>query len=154
MKRKIIFLVFLLIGVISVIGYIFNSCTTEGDYVLRCNFTFLNETDYVIRYSRLTPANKDTSLLFEIEPNSVYLLQLEGESGKDPAVEDAGAGLLGDFNGGSILVEFDDSKYVIYDENEGSNYIYNYEAQTLSERYFQYSYRFTNEIFDQAIANK
>lgn len=154
MKPKIIWMRFFLIGAISFIGYVLNSCTADSEYVLRCDFVFQNETTHTIRYSRLTPLSDDAELLFEIEPNSEYLLQLEGESEKYPAAHNAGAGLLGDFNGGSVLVEFGDEKYIIDEDNEGANSIKNYQVQTLSERYFKYTYRFTQEMFDQAMASE
>jgi len=154
MKPKIIWMRFFLIGAISFIGFIFSSCSSDTEYVLRCDFKFLNGTTHKIRYSRITSVNTDTVLLFQVEPNSTYLLQLEGESGKEPAANDAGAGLLSDFNGGTVLVEFDDLKYVLYEDNEGSNSINNYQVQTLSERYFQYTYTFTQDMFDQAVPSK
>ncbi|MCP4460499.1 MAG: hypothetical protein GY816_21125 [Cytophagales bacterium] len=82
-------------------------------------------------------------------------IRSSGGGSDDPTIENCCEGFFEGYQGrnNSVLVEFDEEKCLVYPSGEGpttQNISLGYEGKQLGERYFEFTYRFTEEHYQEA----
>ncbi len=147
MKQKIIWKVFLLIG-INILLY---SCDEQTDYKLDVDVIYKNETNHFIQYFTFNSEHNKKILLFELKPKSEKKFELRGESGKEIDFENSKI-ILHNIHKGSyqIFISYDD-KCLMYNYGEGSTVESNYDIKKIKTRYYELVYTFTDEEYNKAV---
>ena len=134
----------------SIIGIshslLLSSCgETQTEYRLDVVFVFVNETDRSISFSVSDPGinPKDSILLL---PGSRDTIQyIASGSFENPNPNTCCNGLLGD-----IIGEF--GKSIVFDDStcqlESILYIENYMAEEIEDRFFSYTFSFSNDVLN------
>lgn len=143
MEQKTTYWNYLLIG-ISVLMISLSSCQKEIEYRLDTEFIFKNQTDKTVSFAVNDPNSNRKEI--HLEPNvsdTIKLIPSEGT--KDPNPNTCCQGLLQSVldgsDQGSIVIEFDDLQCEI----EAPANIDNYKSERISDRFFRYTFKFTNE---------
>ncbi len=155
MEHKITWMRYLVIGISLPTIILLASCRKE--YTVQVDFIYINETPYGVSYNYIALDNSDTINLFKLEAETQKIIVVGGDGGadKNPNIETCCEGYLDDLQGHgfAILVIFDDLKCITYEEGEGpttTNILNGYEKRVVAERHFEFTYRFTEEQFNDA----
>jgi len=139
MEQKTIWMRYLIIGVIS----IFASCTKITEYVVKADYIYINETNHIIEL-----LSSET-----IKPNDTLKITFEGDGGKN--ITETSYVPQYPFGEGSTI-KYDNLKCDFLNsglkvgQGEGPSGIQNYEWKKISERYYEFTYHFTEEEYNQA----
>ena len=147
MKIKKCISVFLIATYISVIG-----CSESNDPDITAffiNFKFVNHTNSTIRIPLAHVDKKDRNELVLL-PNSTsdfyqYNDLFSSSTSADSCCQQTLEKMLGD----SAKIILDDTLCVVH-SSENSNLIYNYSYRVIQDFYFEYTYTFTSEDFEEA----
>ncbi|MDO4782936.1 MAG: hypothetical protein Q4A09_06955 [Capnocytophaga felis] len=153
MKPKIIYLLFLSIGVLVS----FVSCgKVRTEYVVNADIVYRNETPHHIRYYKYGVANSVKVLVFEVTPRATFKEKIRQDGGNEILKLEDYEGIFEDFQGnGSNLVEYDNLKCLIYRKGEGSttgNYLNSFQIKKINDRHYEFTYTFTEEEAQKATA--
>jgi len=153
MKQKINWMRYLIIGINISLLLLISSCSEQIEYKLDADIIYKNETNYTIKYHQFDSVTKQRVFVFKLQPNSEKKIEIRGD-GADKNIEiDNYQGVFEGFQGrGSILIEYDNSKCLIYFSGEGSTTknISNYETRIISAHHYEFVYTFTKEEYNQA----
>tara|TARA_B110000240_G_C13468981_1_gene440070 strand:- start:176 stop:691 length:516 start_codon:yes stop_codon:yes gene_type:complete len=155
MEQKTIWMHYLIIGISIVILSSLNSCSSEIEYKLDTDIIYKNETNYLIRYHQYDPEDNQKVFVFELDANSEKKIEIRGDGGNEnQGIDNCCQGILEGFQGNSsILIDYENNdKCLIYINGEGSTTgnISGYTSRTISERYYEFTYTFTEEEYNQA----
>ncbi len=153
MEQKTTWMRYLIIGIKLSIIIVVSGCRNE--YTVTADFMYLNETPYNISYNWIHPFTKDTINVFALLPfENTKLGGFVDGADKNPKIETCCEGYLdGIQSANQILVIFDNQRCITYEEGEGpttTNILNGYERRVVTERHFEFTYRFTQDQFDQA----
>ncbi len=150
-RRGYVWMHYLLFGISALL-----LCSCRREYRVSADFVYKNETDYKLSYNYIALDSSDTIPLLELEPKSEKIFTIDGEGDENPNIKTCCEGFLDGIQGHGfpILIIFDDSRCFTYQEGEGptTSNISNYEAKSIGDRHFEYTYRFTEDDFLQAKA--
>ncbi len=141
MKLKITWMPYLIIGTSIIL--LLNSCTSgETEYIVKANYIYINNTNHIIEV-----LNSKT-----INPNETLQITFEGEGEKNTTETN----YVPPFESGSVI-KYNTSKcYIIkpnglgFGRGEGPAGIQNYEWRKISERYYEFTYHFTEVEYNKA----
>ncbi|AWG21745.1 hypothetical protein FFWV33_09430 [Flavobacterium faecale] len=135
---------YLFFGVFSIFILTINiACTEDSEYIVKADFIYFNDTNYVIE---LISSAK-------INPNSSLKISFEGEGSK---TTDHNSYVPPYPFGDGTVIKYDDIKCDFLNpgtkagRGEGPSGIQNYEFKKISERYYEFTFRFTEADFEQA----
>ncbi|MCP4458815.1 MAG: hypothetical protein GY816_12450 [Cytophagales bacterium] len=153
MKQKIIWTHFLTIGISLFIMLMISCGATEHSVI--ADFIYVNETDYRLSYNYITLDNRDAINLFELAPKSDKIFNIDATGSEHPKLESCCEGYLDGLQGHGfpILIVFDNSKCITYQEGEGpttTNILVGYEGWQIAQKHFEFTYRFTEEHYQEA----
>ncbi|MCP4458817.1 MAG: hypothetical protein GY816_12460 [Cytophagales bacterium] len=160
MKQKTIWMRYLIIGISLTLLLFLGSCREyPGEGRLDVDIIYINETSHGIKYYQYFPSEVIPKVFaFEIQPNAQELMEFRGigSSSDDLTIENCCEGYFEGFQGrnNSVLVEFDEEKCLVHQSGDGpttQNYSSGYEGKQLGERYFEFTYRFTEEHYQEAM---
>ena len=125
------------------------SCTTDIDYRVRSKWIYINETNQPIELN--VAINNQTSPDAIINPLD-SLISSEDSEGPKEVTESTYVPPFG-----NDTVRYGQSQCLVYDptggaigEGEGPFGTANYESRKIGERYYEFTYRFTEEEFAEA----
>jgi hypothetical protein len=141
MQQKTMSIPFLLFG-ISVILIIMNSCGKKNDYQVKAKYFFINETDANIYF-------QDNWSKFNLNSFETIVDSIDTEGSKDVTCYDFTSPLLGC---DPCIIMYSDNKCdtFYYYDNRGPINIVNFECNKVSERNFEFRFRFTKELQNEA----
>jgi len=138
MKQKTIWIRFFLIG-ISLAFATLSSCR-KVDYNIKADFIYINETNHLIEYN-------GESKIFNVNAEDTTIYVFESEGPKEVTIESYVAPLHS--YSYPCIIKFDNIKCDTI-ENSGPADIKNYESRKISERYYEFTYRYTVLDFQNA----
>lgn len=154
MQQKTTWMRYLTTGVVISLILIFANCSSgEIDYILNVDIIYKNKSNQPIKYYELIGDEK--RLLFDLLPDKEKKIEIRGDgSTSNQTINNCCNDILGDFQGSnSILISYNNNtKCIIYNNNEGSGTgnITDYESRTISERYYELTYTFTEEEYSKS----
>ena len=155
-KQETFWMPYLIIGVTFCFVFLFSSCGEETiEYKLDADIIYKNETDHLIKYFEYISDSNQKVLLFELSPNSEKKVEIRVSGGNEnQTINNCCQGILGDYQGdNAILIEYNNNdKCIIYTNEQGSatGNISAFESSTISERYYEFIYTFSEEEYNQA----
>ncbi len=141
MKEKRTWMNFLFIGGITILFC--SGCSETTEYIVKADFIYFNNTNHAIELASSEIIN----------PNDSFIISIETDGGKNITEESYVPPFP--FNEGSTI-KYDDLKCDFLEagtkagKGEGPAGIQNYDYQKISERYYEFTYYFTEEQFEQA----
>lgn len=142
MKMKIIWMPYIIIGTSIIL--LLNSCTLgETEYIVKANYIYINDTNRTIQL-----ISSET-----INPKETFKITIKGDGGKNVTATSYVPPYP--FREGSII-KYDNIKCEFLDsglkagKGEGPAGIQNYEWKKISERYYEFTYHFTEAEYNQA----
>ncbi|MDO4782937.1 MAG: hypothetical protein Q4A09_06960 [Capnocytophaga felis] len=151
MKPKIIYLLFLSVGVISL-----SNCQKEIEYRLFADIVYVNNTQYNICYYKIDPISNQKEILLQVAPNSSYKKEVRLNGGNrinKPEFYKYAFVSFQDY--GTKIIEYNYEKCVTYKEGEGSttnNFLNSYQWHKMADHHFEFTYTFTEEEAQKATA--
>lgn len=129
----------MMIGIISFILSSF-SCSREEECIIISDFIYINNTNYVIK----TPVGI-------IQPNSQILIHDEGDGPCDISEKNYVPPFISE-----TIIRFDSNKCLTFKSikvgvGEGPVGIANYKFKKISSVYYEFTYTFTEEEYNQAV---
>ncbi|MFI0428201.1 hypothetical protein [Mariniflexile sp. HMF6888] len=143
MIQKTTWMHYSIIGISSILFFLASACASDIDYVVKADFVYYNDTNYVIHLESSETINPNDSLKIFFESDGSKNIN---ETGYVPPYP---------FNEVSII-KYGESKCDFLNsgikagQGEGPLGIQNYEYRKLSERYYEFKYHFTEEEYNQA----
>ena len=156
MEQKTIWIRYLIIGISIVILTSLKSCSSKQiEYKLDADIIYKNESNHPIRYYQYDSENNQRIFVFELDANSDKTIEIRESGGnKNQTTDNCCQGLLEGFQGDdSILIDYDNNdKCLVYTNGQGSTTgnILAYTSRIISERYYEFTYRFTEAEYNQA----
>lgn len=156
MVQKTTWMHYLIIGISLNLILVLSSCTKDDvEYKLDADIIYKNESSHTIKYYQYDPINSQKVFVFELIPNAEKKLEIRGSGGnKNDTVDNCCLGILEGFQGNSsILIAYDnETKCLIYSNGEGptTSNISIYESREISDRYYEFIYRFTDAEYNLA----
>lgn len=152
MKRKVIYLLFLSIG-LTISSFL--GCGREQvEYIVNADIIYKNNTPYHIYYHRYDAYSQQYGILFEVPPYGSFKKEIRGDGGNKVNTPEIYKGVFGDFqDDNGILIKYDDQKCLIYEKGSGSttdNYLNSYQWRKINNHYFEFTYTFTEEEAQKA----
>ncbi len=138
MEQKITWMHCLIFGISIFILLSFSKCG-DVDYRVRADFIYINETVHTIEIISEKP--------FTLPPNSDYVIKIDSDGGKNISADS----YVPPFSDGIVI--YDDIKCdtlasgAILGQGEGPAGIQNYQSKKISDRYYEFTYRFTEDHF-------
>lgn len=124
-----------------------SSCQKEIEYRLDTEFIFENQSDKTISFAINDP-NSSRNEISLLSNTSDIIRLIPSEGTKDPNPNTCCQGLLHSVldgsDKGSIIIKYDNLKCIV----EVPANIANYKSEKISERFFRYTFTFTNEVLD------
>lgn len=137
MQQKVIYRHYSLIGISLIIG--FSACEEQTDYRVRADWTYINESSNTIEL----PYREGSSIV-SIAPMDTFIINQDSEGPENVTRESYNPPLNG------IPTRYGADQCLTYGADEGPFKTDNYESKELEERYYEFTYRFTDEEFAQA----
>lgn len=157
MDQKIIWRRYLIIGINYFFISLFANCekNTIVEYKLDADIIFINETNHLIRYYQYNSENNKKVFILELKANSEKKIEMRGSGGNQYQTRNNCCdGLFESFQGkGPVLIDYNNNdKCITYSNGEGSTTrnIAAYESRTISDKYYEFKYIFTEEEYNQA----
>ncbi len=143
MQQKTNWMRYLIIGISTLLFSWQLGCRKRVEYFLQADFIFINETEHAVNYSGLLQLEQFTS-------DTVIRVGTGGD--KNEKIESCCQGFLEDFQGDytQVYTVFNDSLCLFYNENEGPTNLVNYEKRRIKNNHFEFTYRFTEEQYNEA----
>ena len=135
MLQKVIYEHYLLIG-ISIL-MVLSACEEQVDYRVRAEWVYVNQATQPVAFS---VQGVDTVL----NPTETFTFSTDTEGSEDVTEESYGS----PFDGNTV--RYGSDQCVTYEEDEGPLATSNYESQKLAERYYEFTYEFTEEELSEA----
>ena len=135
MLQKVIYEYYLLIG-ISVLMFL-SACEEQVDYRVRAEWVYINKTTQPVAFS---VQGVDTV----VSPTETFTLSTDTEGSENVTEESYGSPFDGN------IVRYGSDQCVTYGEDEGPLATKNYESKNLAERYYEFTYEFTEEEISKA----
>jgi len=144
MKQKTTYGHYLLIGISALITCLF-SCQKEVQYRLDVEFIFVNQSGKTLSFSVRDHTHNRNEII--LEQNTSYTIELiPSEGPKNPDPETCCQGLLESVlegsDQGSIIIKYNNLQCLI----ESPANISNYKKEIVNQRFFRYTFTFTDEI--------
>ena len=139
MKQKIIYKLFLLIGIISFSIFFLSSCKGDTDYCLNTTWIYINQTSHVITFNP-----QDFWIKFDVAAFSTTKIIEHSESSKDIIVE-------------SIVPTLNPSTVVIDGTKCSTELplklrdISSYSVKKIDDRTYEFTFRYTEENTSDAV---
>lgn len=137
-QLKIIWTRFLLIGTSLVLLTSFEGCKKDIDFRVRSKWVFINDTSFEITYK---PEGFWTE--FNVAANSSTTIEQESEGPETVTIANFSPPLKAQY------LVFNSTKCILLSE-VGADKIENYINQKLDERYFEFTFTFTEEDFNNS----
>lgn len=139
MRQKITWMHFLLIGISIVFTSTFKGCRKEEDFRVRARWVYLNDTQYQISF-RPDGFWSD----FDVAQNNSIVIEEEFEGPEVVTIDS--------------YVPPIKAEYLVFDETRcitlidiGLDRIQNYSPQRISDRYYEFTFRYTEENFNASV---
>lgn len=132
MKQNLIWMYFLLIGVISIMTITFSGCKSEIDYSIRSKWIYINETGYSITFQPLNTWNE-----FNIQGFDTISIETHG-SGPETVTNES---FIPPINVSTIVL---DSIQCDTITAKRLSVILEYESKQIGERNFEFTFRYSN----------
>ena len=139
MERKIIWMRFLTLGISLMCMPTFVQCKKRVDYFVRADFVYVNNTDLVIEV-------KSGADNFTIKPQETDTIKINGEGPQEVTEKN----YLPPFQGGQIIIYGNIKCDTLTIPRESITGIDNYTSEKIGERYFRFTYTFTDADFADA----
>ena len=136
-QQKIIWMRFFLIG-ISFFCLNFTSCKKDIDYRIRARWIFINETNYNITFKPVGFWEE-----FNVTANSTTIFEESFDGPKEVSAVDYTPILKAEY------LVFDALKCLLISE-AGADQIENYSNLKIDDRYFEFTFRFTQDHFNKS----
>jgi hypothetical protein len=136
MKRKIMWMRFLLIGVIS---FLITNCKSEIDYRVDANWIYINETNHSITY-----APENTWNDFNVGPKDTTIFIQHGDGPKDISVES----YVPIINALTVMIDGTKCNTELAVKLHD---ISSYEAKKIDDRTYEFTFRYTEENTSDAV---
>jgi hypothetical protein len=135
---------YLLIG-ISIVLLNLNGCQQEVEYRLDTEFVYVNQSDKFLSFEASNgSSNRRVIALSPNSSDTVYYAASGGFENPDP--NSCCQGLLGDILGGALTLTFTDSICSLSSPLDINNYV----SEKVEDRYFRYTFTFTEEVLNKA----
>ncbi len=154
MEPKTIWMHYLIIGISIVL--LFNACDSHTDITLiNVDLIYRNETNHSINYYEYVEETKQKRFLFQLDANSERIIEFRNiESHIEQIINNYCQTILSDYQGNnSILIDYDNNdKCIVYNSKQGSatGSESNYESRTISQKYYEFKYIFSEEEYNKA----
>jgi len=155
-KQETIWMHNFIIGINFCVILLFSSCEEKIiEYKLDADIIYKNETNHVIKYFEYISDSNQKIFLFELSPNSEKKIEIRSSGGNEnQTINNCCQGILGDYQGdNSILIDYDNNdKCITYTNEQGSatGNISEFEIRTISDRYYEFIYTFSEGEYSQA----
>ncbi|MFV0290109.1 MAG: hypothetical protein ACK5IJ_04310 [Mangrovibacterium sp.] len=153
MKQRNIWMLYLSIGVISCI---LSGCKKQVEYIINADIIYKNETPHTLKYFQYSSIDNYSFLVFELLPNAEKVFEIRGDGGhENPSGVNDYIGIFEGLQGNDgVLIQYDGNKCLVYKAGEGStteNFQQSYESQKINDRYYAFTYTFSNEEYQSAV---
>ncbi len=153
MQQKLTWTHYLVFGISLCFLLSLSGCSEKASELkLDVDLIYVNETNYSIQYYELV--NNQQRLLFELAPSSQKKVEIRTSGGSDNlTLVNCCNGVLGDYQGeNSILISYNNNRCLTYTNGQGSTTgnITSYESRVISNRYYEFLYRFTEAEYNLA----